>query len=40
MAQPAKEQRLEQISSTEFPLSLNTARLTGKNVRAFFQNVF
>jgi hypothetical protein len=40
MAQPAKDQRLEQISSTEFPLSLNTARLTGQNVRAFFQNVF
>ncbi len=40
MAQPAKDQRLEQISSAEFPLSLNTARLTGQNVRAFFQNVF
>ena len=40
MAQPAKDQRLEQISSTEFPLSLNTARLTGQDVRTFFHHVF
>jgi hypothetical protein len=33
---PAKDQRLYQISSTEFSLPLDTARLAGQDIGSFF----
>src|ERR1700730_18446009 len=39
MAQPAKNQRLEHVGSTEFSLPFNTARFAGQHIRSFFQDV-
>jgi hypothetical protein len=39
MTQPAKDQRLQQIGSTELSLSLNTSCLASQHIGSFFQNV-
>jgi len=40
MSEPAKDQRLQEIGSTEFSLSLNAACLASQHIGSFFQNVF